>query len=72
MILPERPDTHHPHAHRPGVACLACQRDRRRTACDWPPAWGWRYGEPWSWVEADRSCWAPEWRHVRLLLGWPS
>jgi hypothetical protein len=68
MILPDRSDVHH--LHRPAVACLACQRARRTAASDWPPAW--RGRELWSWFEAERSCWAPEWRQTRLLLGWPS
>ena len=70
MILPDRPDVHHP--HHPGVACLACQRDRHDASDDWPPAWRRRRGEPWSWAEAERSCWAEDWRRVRLLLGWPA
>jgi hypothetical protein len=70
MSLPHPPDVHH--LHRPGVACLACQRDRRHAAGDWPPAWCRPYGEPWNWAEAERSVWASEWRGIRLLLGWPS
>jgi hypothetical protein len=70
MSLPHCGDVHH---HRqPGVACLACQRARRNAGADWPPAWCRHCGEPWSWAEAERSCWAPEWRQTRLQLGWPS
>jgi hypothetical protein len=71
MSLPQTHDHHHPH-HYPGVACLACQRDRRDAGGDWPAAWRRRRGEPWSWGEAERSTWAPEWAETRLLLGWPS
>lgn len=73
MSLPHCHDVHH--LHRPAVACLACQRAHRDAVADWPPAWRrhrrepW---EPWSWGEAERSFWAPEWRQTRLLLGWPS
>jgi hypothetical protein len=70
MSLPDPPDVHH--LHRPGVACLACQRDRRQAGGDRPPAWRYRCDEPGSWAEAERSTWAPEWRQTRLQLGWPS
>jgi len=70
MILPERPDVHH--LHQPGVACLACQRARRTADGDWPPIWRRPHHEPWSWGEAERSCWSEDWREVRVLLGWPS
>jgi hypothetical protein len=70
MSLPQSPDVHH--LDQPDVACLACQRDRRHATDDWPPGWNRRRPEPWSWAEAERSRWAPEWREVRLLLGWLS
>jgi hypothetical protein len=57
------------HRHHPGVACLPCRRDPLR---NWPSGWRRRGAEPWSWGEAERSFWAPEWHQVRLLLGWPS
>lgn len=69
MSLPYSPDGYH--LHRPGVACLACRRARRDPLRDWP-GWRRRGAEPWSWREAERSFWAPEWRQVRLQLGWPS
>jgi hypothetical protein len=71
MSLPYSPNGHH--VHRPGVACLACQRGRRQVGSDWPPGWWcWHYGQPWTWTAAERSTWAPEWAETRLLLGWPS
>jgi hypothetical protein len=70
MNPPHFPDSHH--LQPCGVACLACQRARRIAGGDWPPPWHHRHGEPWSWGKAERFCWAPEWRKVRLLLGSPA
>lgn len=70
MSLPQSPDVHH--LDQSDVACLACQRARRTAGSDWPPIWRQPHYELWSWHEAEHSCWAPEWREVRLLLGWPA
>lgn len=59
-----------PHPHAADVISLDAVRARRAAAADWSPTWRW--GEPASWTEAERSWWAPEWRETRLLLGRPA